>query len=67
MALKKSESEWTEVKNIVFKKEDKQNEKRLLIMTESESVSCSVLGDSLRSQDPWTVAHQAPLSMEFSR
>ena len=30
-----------------------------------KSVSCSVMCDSL--QHPWTVAHQAPLSMEFSR
>ena len=29
-----------------------------------ESVSHSVVSDSLT---PWTVAHQAPLSMEFSR
>ena len=28
------------------------------------SVSCSVMSDSVT---PWTVAHQAPLSMEFSR
>ena len=28
-------------------------------------VSCSVVSDSLRP--PWAVAHQAPLSMEFSR
>ena len=32
---------------------------------ESESVSHSVVSDSLRP--PWTVAHQAPLSMGFSR
>ena len=31
----------------------------------SESVSCSVESNSLRL--PWTVDHQAPLSMEFSR
>ena len=31
---------------------------------ESESVSCSVVSNSAT---PWTVAHQAPLSMEFSR
>ena len=31
---------------------------------ESESVSCSVVSDSVA---PWTVAHQATLSMEFSR
>ena len=30
----------------------------------SESVSCSVVSDFAT---PWTVAHQAPLSMEFSR
>ena len=30
----------------------------------SDSVSCSVVSDSTI---PWTVAHQAPLSMEFSR
>ena len=30
---------------------------------ESESVSCSVVSDSAT---PWTVAHQAPLSMGFS-
>ena len=37
---------------------------------ESESVSSySVLSDSLRPHvaTPWTVAHQAPLSLEFSR
>ena len=33
-------------------------------MSESESVSLSVVSDS---ETPWTVAHQAPLSMEFSR
>ena len=31
----------------------------------SESVSCSVVFDSLLT--PWTVAHQAPLSMGFPR
>ena len=31
---------------------------------ESESVSCSVVSNSAT---PWTVAHQAPLTMEFSR
>ena len=30
----------------------------------SESVGCSVMSDSAA---PWTVAHQAPLPMEFSR
>ena len=30
-----------------------------------ESVSCSVVSDSFVT--PWTVAHQAPLSMGFSR
>ena len=30
----------------------------------SKSVSCSVISDS---ETPWTVACQAPLSMEFSR
>ena len=30
-----------------------------LVKEESESVSCSVI--------PWTIAHQAPLGMEFSR
>ena len=30
----------------------------------SESVSCSVMSDSAT---PWTVARQAPLSMEFPR
>ena len=30
-----------------------------------ESVSCSVMSDSFAT--PWTVIHQAPLSMEFSR
>ena len=30
---------------------------------ESESVSCSVVSDSAT---PWTVAHQAPLSVGFS-
>ena len=33
-------------------------------MTESESVSSSVMSDSAT---PWTIAHQAPLSMKFSR
>ena len=33
-------------------------------MSESESVSRSVVSDS---ETPWTVAHQALLSMEFSR
>ena len=32
--------------------------------SESESVSRSVVSDSAT---PWTAAHQAPLSMEFSR
>ena len=32
--------------------------------TESESISCSVVSNSAI---PMTVAHQAPLSMEFSR
>ena len=36
-----------------------------LLDNESESVSHSVVSDSLWS--PWTVAHQASLSMEFSR
>ena len=31
---------------------------------ESESVSCSVVSDFAT---PWTVAHQAPLPMKFSR
>ena len=30
-------------------------------------LSRSVVSDSLRPHGPWTVAHQAPLSMEFSR
>ena len=34
-------------------------------MTESESVSCSVVSDS--SETPQSIARQAPLSMEFSR
>ena len=33
-------------------------------ITHSESVSCSVVSDSVT---PWTLAHQAPLSIEFSR
>ena len=37
----------------------------LLNWYESESVSLSVMSDSLGT--PWTVAHQTPLSMEFSR
>ena len=36
----------------------------LCVARESESLSCSVVSDSL---SPWTVACQAPLSMEFSR
>ena len=35
-----------------------------LVPGESETVSRSVMSDSAT---PWTVAHQAPLSMEFSR
>ena len=34
------------------------------IMKVKEIVSCSVVSNSVT---PWTVAHQAPLSMEFSR
>ena len=34
-------------------------------LKESESISHSVMSDSLKT--PWTVAHQAPLPMEFSR
>ena len=34
-------------------------------ISESESVSHAVVSNSL--QTPWTVAHQAPLSMGFSR
>ena len=34
-------------------------------MSESESVSCSVMSNSLRP--PWTIACQAPLFMEFFR
>ena len=37
---------------------------RLEMGCESESVSCSVMSDSAT---PWTIACQAPLSMEFSR
>ena len=33
-------------------------------LAESESVSCSVVSESAT---PWTVAHQAPLSVELSR
>ena len=33
-------------------------------MTKSESASCSVLADSAT---PWSVTHQAPLSIGFSR
>ena len=33
-------------------------------MKVKEIVSCSVVSNSVT---PWTVAHQAPLSMEFSR
>jgi len=32
-----------------------------------ESISCSVISDSLRPATPWTVTPQAPLSMGFSR
>ena len=35
-----------------------------LKMKHQKCVSCSVLSDSVT---PWTVTHQAPLSMEFSR
>ena len=37
---------------------------RLFMQEESESISDSVLSESAT---PWTVAHQVPLSMEFSR
>ena len=33
--------------------------------SESKSVNCSVVSSSLLP--PWTVAHQAPLPMQFSR
>ena len=36
----------------------------VLVSSKSESVSCSVMYDS--SVTPWTIACQAPLSMEFS-
>ena len=36
-----------------------------IVTMKSESVSCSVMCDSLIH--PWTVACQAPLSIEFSR
>ena len=36
-----------------------------ILWSESESVSPSIVSNSLRV--PWMVAHQAPLSMEFSR
>ena len=37
-------------------------------MKESESVSHAAVSNSLDSSPPpWTVAHQSPLSMEFSR
>ena len=35
-----------------------------ILESKCESVSCSVVSDSAT---PWTVAHQIPLSMEFSR
>ena len=35
-----------------------------LVKEESESVICSVMSNSVI---PWTIAHQAPLGMEFSR
>ena len=38
--------------------------KIIVLMCESERVSCSVLSNS---ETPQTVAHQAPLPMEFSR
>ena len=34
------------------------------LINNRESVSCSIMSDSAT---PWTVAHWAPLSMEFSR
>ena len=37
----------------------------ITLTSESEGVSCSVLSDFL--WPPWTVAHQNPLSMEFSK
>ena len=36
----------------------------LVAVFESENISCLVMCDSVT---PWTIAHQAPLSMEFSR
>ena len=45
----------------------KWSEIKVLISTwlppKSENVTCSVVSDSVT---PWTVAHQAPLSTEFS-
>ena len=37
---------------------------RWMLQSHSEGESCSVMSDSVT---PWTVAHQAPLSMGFSR
>ena len=38
----------------------------LTVKSQTENVTCSVLLDSLQLH-PWTIACQAPLSMEFSR
>ena len=35
-----------------------------MVLKEHESISCSVVSESAT---PWTIAYQAPLSMEFSR
>ena len=52
-----------EAKEISYKTTAEATAKTITVK-ESESVSRSVLSDSA---PPWTVAHQAPLSMEFSR
>ena len=59
-------------KNSIFQKGEAMEWEVMCLNTEnspkrleSESVSCSVISNSLRL--PWTVAHQALLSIEFSK
>ena len=47
-----------------FKSNSQNNTIHWVWIWRSRSVSCSVMSNSAT---PWTVAHQAPLSMEFSR
>ena len=46
--------------------QDPPNANKLLLSL-NENESCSVMPDSLQTVASWTVTHQAPLFMEFSR